>query len=439
MVEIDKIKLTDIKKAEYNPRTISEENYAKLKNSVKNFGLVEPILINLKNNTIISGHQRYDVLTDLILTDGNLAEKEFHLLKYGDLGLILDTDEPTLENEDYEKALNITLNNTNLTGEYNFEKLGELLDELNLSDFDLSLTGFEDMDFDLEGFDWEQEETQFNDNPMEVSEDDFQIDGEIEIQVEKGNLYKLGNHYLLCEDSTKKENVEKLITVNGKIPFEKVDISFTSPPYNVGNGGIKTKNNGGFKYRDFEDNLSQEDYANFLNNYLINAMYCSKYSFVNLQILSTNKKGIIEWLYHNKDYFADVIVWDKIYPVPAISKNVMNKVFELVFVFSEKANTSIGTIPYQSTVDNLIRIKRQYSNEFSDFHNATFPMEFASHFLQNFAEETVLDLFGGTGTTLICAEQLNKKCYMMELSPLYCQIIINRWEELTGEKAEKIN
>lgn len=148
MVEIDKIKLTQIKKAEYNPRTISEENYAKLKNSVKNFGLVEPILINLKNNTIISGHQRYDVLTDLILTDGNLAEKEFHLLKYGDLGLILDTDEPTLENEDYEKALNITLNNTNLTGEYNFEKLGELLDELSLTDFDLSLTGFENFELD---------------------------------------------------------------------------------------------------------------------------------------------------------------------------------------------------------------------------------------------------------------------------------------------------
>lgn len=103
MVEIDKIKLADIHKAEYNPRTISEENYQKLKNSVKNFGLVEPILINLKNNTIISGHQRYDVLIDLILTDGNLAEKEFHLLKYGDYGLILDTDEPTLENEDWRK------------------------------------------------------------------------------------------------------------------------------------------------------------------------------------------------------------------------------------------------------------------------------------------------------------------------------------------------
>ena len=145
-MEIDKIKLTQIEKAEYNPRNISEDNYQKLKNSVKNFGLVEPILVNLKNNHIISGHQRYDVLTDLLLTEGNLAEKEFYMIKHGDYGLVLDTDEPTLENEDWEKALNITLNNTNLMGHYDFEKLGNLFDELSLTDIDITLTGFDEAD-----------------------------------------------------------------------------------------------------------------------------------------------------------------------------------------------------------------------------------------------------------------------------------------------------
>ena len=230
MVEIDKIKLTQIKKAEYNPRTITEENYAKLKNSVKNFGLVEPILINLKNNTIISGHQRYDVLTDLILADGNLAEKEFHLLKYGDLGLILDTDEPTLENEDYEKALNITLNNTNLTGEYDFEKLSSLLEDLEINDFNIELTGFnglEDIDFDLEGFDWEHEAPHFTDNDYEGIEDNYEIDDDLEVTVQNGDLYKLGEHYLLCGDSTVEADVSKLM--NGA----KADMVFTDPPYNV--------------------------------------------------------------------------------------------------------------------------------------------------------------------------------------------------------------
>ena len=185
MVEIDTIKLADINKAEYNPRTISEENYQKLKNSVKNFGLVEPILINLKNNTIISGHQRYDVLIDLILTDGNLAEKEFHLLKYGDYGLILDTDEPTLKNEDWEKALNITLNNTNLTGDYDFEKLGSLLDELTLSDLDVSLTGFDD--FELEFYSSNYDD--FGDSLFEYNDDDDEFEGMDDFSDVEGELY----------------------------------------------------------------------------------------------------------------------------------------------------------------------------------------------------------------------------------------------------------
>ena len=145
-MEIDKIRLSDIKKAEYNPRVISEDNYQKLKNSVKNFGLVEPILINLKNHTIISGHQRYDVLTDMELADDNLFEQEYQLIKYGDYGLLLTEEEPILPNEDYEKALNITLNNTNLTGDYDFEKLGALLEELEVSGLDISVTGFDGID-----------------------------------------------------------------------------------------------------------------------------------------------------------------------------------------------------------------------------------------------------------------------------------------------------
>lgn len=173
MAEISKIKLTQINKAEYNPRVITEDAKKKLENSIKNFGLVEPIVINLKNNTIISGHQRYDILTDMELTDGNLAEQEYTLVKYGDLGLVLTEDEPTLKDEDWEKALNITLNNTNLTGDYDFEKLGSLLEDLSLSELDVSLTGFDDFELSYysnnenlgfqelfdEDIDWGDEET----------------------------------------------------------------------------------------------------------------------------------------------------------------------------------------------------------------------------------------------------------------------------------------
>ena len=112
MVEIDKIKLTQIEKAEYNPRTISEESQRKLANSLSEFGLVDPIIINLKNNRIIGGHQRYDIL----LQNDAGAEMEYPLIKYGDYGLILDKEPHTIDSEDDEKILNIALNNQNLNG-----------------------------------------------------------------------------------------------------------------------------------------------------------------------------------------------------------------------------------------------------------------------------------------------------------------------------------
>ena len=221
MVEIGKIKLTQIQKASYNPRIISEENKKKLENSIRNFGLVEPIVINLKNNTIISGHQRYDILTDMELLDGNLAEQEYNLVKYGDYGLVLTEDEPLLPNEDYEKALNITLNNTNLTGKYDFEQLSSLFKELEFNGFDVELTGFdglEDIDFNLEGFDFEPDgegylETEFNDN---VEEDNFEVGEDIEVTVKHGDLFQLGNHYLLCGDATIESDVIKLISASGE-------------------------------------------------------------------------------------------------------------------------------------------------------------------------------------------------------------------------------
>ena len=220
MAELDKIKLTQINKATYNPRIITEEAKKKLENSIKNFGLVEPIVINLKNNTIISGHQRYDILTNMELVDGNLAEQEYTLIKYGDLGLVLTEDEPLLPNEDYEKALNITLNNTNLTGEYNFEQLGSLLEDLEFNGFDVSLTGFdglEDIDFDLEGFDWASDETNYTETEFDnVEEDDFEIEDDLEVTVKHGDLFQLGNHYLLCGDATIESDVVKLISASGE-------------------------------------------------------------------------------------------------------------------------------------------------------------------------------------------------------------------------------
>ena len=145
-MEISKIKLTQIEPADYNPRTITEEARKKLRNSIETFGLVEPIIINVNNNRIVSGHQRYDILLDMLMESDNLAEREFDYLVKDDYGYIFDFNQLQIKNEDYEKALNIVLNNTNLMGDYDYQKLEGLLTELEFNGFNLEFTGFDDLE-----------------------------------------------------------------------------------------------------------------------------------------------------------------------------------------------------------------------------------------------------------------------------------------------------
>lgn len=141
-MEISKIKITDITPAGYNPRIISEEDYNHLKNSIEHFGLVDPIIINLKNNRIIGGHQRYDVLLD----EYNINNKyeELTLIKLGDIGLVFQDTELTMDSEDREKALNLALNK--ISGGWDTPKLNTLFDDLNSKGFDLDLTGFNNIE-----------------------------------------------------------------------------------------------------------------------------------------------------------------------------------------------------------------------------------------------------------------------------------------------------
>lgn len=142
MSNYEKIKITDLKPAAYNPRVISEDNFNKLKQSLGNYGLVDPIVINLKNqNTIIGGHQRYKAL----LEDGN---KELYLLRLGDIGWVFDNPNMQVENEEKEKLLNITLNQDNMMGEWDNRKLETIFTDLELNDINLELTGFEDWEID---------------------------------------------------------------------------------------------------------------------------------------------------------------------------------------------------------------------------------------------------------------------------------------------------
>lgn len=139
---VEKIDINDIKPADYNPRRISKKEYNKLKESIDKFGLTDPIIINLNNNTIIGGHQRYSVIKN------EFPNMDLYLFKIGNIGWITSNLNFTIDNFDDEILLNINLNSQ--SGEWDLEKLNTLVNELKVNDFDTSLTGFDD--FELETF-----------------------------------------------------------------------------------------------------------------------------------------------------------------------------------------------------------------------------------------------------------------------------------------------
>lgn len=209
-MNISKIKLTEIKPAEYNPRYITDAEMKKLKNSIKTFGLANPIIINLKNNTIIGGHQRYEALVDMILSDGNLAETEFDLIEKGDIGFIFDVNNLSIESEDHEKALNIALNK--ISGDWDMEKLQLVLEDLDINGFDVNITGFDDTEInevlafdddysDSEIFDFDEGEEELGTTYYEPVENDYKIT----------DLYKEYDELSELKDMTDNEDLKRLI------------------------------------------------------------------------------------------------------------------------------------------------------------------------------------------------------------------------------------
>lgn len=146
--DFEHIRLQDIKPAEYNPRVMEVTEFDKLTRSIREFGLTDPLIINLKNNRIIGGHQRYDVLVSENERTGEYDE--LVLLRRGDIGWVFTENNLTVKDENHEKALNIALNK--ISGDWDYPKLNNILDEMVLDgDFDISLTGFDNLDLNMLG------------------------------------------------------------------------------------------------------------------------------------------------------------------------------------------------------------------------------------------------------------------------------------------------
>lgn len=184
MVELEKISILDITPAQYNPRVMSSTEYEKLSNSINEFGVVDPIIINLQNNKIIGGHQRYDVLLNEYTS--NESYNELNLLRLGDIGWVFPSTDLEIKDSQHEKALNIALNK--ISGEWDTTKLSELLIDLDLDGFNVELTGFDNDE--LKNFN-----VDFNDDTFaqDFSEEENEISLGTNTNVEdvKDPVYKL--------------------------------------------------------------------------------------------------------------------------------------------------------------------------------------------------------------------------------------------------------
>ncbi|MEI7510617.1 MAG: site-specific DNA-methyltransferase [Candidatus Peregrinibacteria bacterium] len=409
-MEIQEILISALSPAKYNPRKISLLQKEHLKKSLEKFGFVDPIVVNSKDglNIIIGGHQRVKVWEEM----GNKTVPVFFV---------------ELSEED-EKELNIRLNANG--GEFDLVLLQEFFDEKVLGDWGL--------------------EVEFPEMDLVLSEDDFTRDENGKVSVQCGDIYKLGEHRLMCGDSTSREDVLRLM---GE---EKSQLVFTDPPYNVDyhspdgasyNTGKYASANGTILNDDKSDAECVEFYTSVLKN---------------IYEVSEDSAVLYWWFAHSQHHnsfqafqktgwkISQTLIWLKESMVLAKSQDYHHcyepcllgwkkgkKHFSREFPRNLK-DAFVTAGEYQDAMDVWYE-KRDITSEY--IHPTQKPVRLAERALLKHSEKgfIVLDLFGGSGSTLMACEQSGRKSRVMEMDQKYCHRIISRWEKFTGKKAEKIS
>lgn len=411
------MKIEELVSNPLNPRKISDDQLSSLKKSYETFGPLHGFIYNRSTNRLVGGHQTKKVIppdaqVTILKRFDTPTEKGTVAFGYVEYGNEIIPYREVLVDEPTEMAMNLAANKHG--GDWDFALLPDAITLIDSANLDLSLTGF---------------------SPEELSDImapvRAPIEGEDEVpeppkeaKTKLGDLYLLGDHRLLCGDSTDINQVEKLM--NG----EKADMAFTSPPYNAGyidcNIGINGK-----KY--LHDDDIKPDFDKFLNSIIRCWIDRAKFIWINIQMLSGNTDAIINWLYENKNYLCDVVVWTKTNPPPSINDNVMTHGHEQIFIFSKDKKGRVSGEFKKGSLVNTFQSSVGGDTSLSGIHHATFSVGMVENFLNS--SKTVIDPFGGSGSTLIACEKTKRKCFMMEIDPIYCDVIVSRWEKFTGQKA----
>lgn len=494
-LNIEIISVDELKEYENNVKLHPKEQIEQIKKSISNFNMIDPIGID-ENNVIIEGHGRLEACKEL-------GYKEVPCIRLTHL------------NEEQKNAYRLIHNQLTMNSGFDLQGLKDELDKitLDMSEFSFDLTEIQN------------EISKLNDKEKEIIEDD--VSDVKETSVKRGDIYILGNHRLMCGDSTSSDDVEKLM--NGS----KANLVFTDPPY-----GMKKEKEGVLN-----DNLNYDDLLEFNKKWIPlsfehtkdnGSWYCWGIDEPLMDIYSNILKPMIK----NKEIaFRNLITWDKgngqgqlaedfrMYPIAdekclfvmiggdsvqgfCVNQEDYSENMDKVRLYLETeikklkqsdkviANAlgykdgrtvnhwwskSQFALPTRENYEALREygksilkdndfLKKDYDELKKDFyagrsyfdnihdnmnnvwhfdragkdervgHATPKPIALCSRAIKTSSRENeiVLDLFGGSGSTLIACEQLNRKCYMMELDEYYCQVIINRWEKLTGNKAKKV-
>lgn len=384
-MQMEKIKIEKLNPAEYNPRKDlkpGDSEYEKLKQSIQTFGYVEPVLWNKRTGNIIGGHQRYKVLVELGQTEIDCV--------------VVDMD---LENE---KALNIALNK--VSGDWNKDKLMLLISDLQGSDFDVSLTGFDAFELD------DLFKDSLKDN---IKDDDFDVDEELKKPAvsKQGDLWILGKHRLVCGDSTKAE------TYNVLMDGKQANLTVTDPPYNVnyeGNAG-KIKN----------DNMGNEAFYDFLLSAFKNAeSVMAKDASIYVFHADTEGLNFRKAFSDAGFYLSGNCIWKKQSLV--LGRSPYQWQHEpVLFGWKKSGKHNWYSDRKQTTIWEFEKPKKNKD------HPTMKPVALVAYPILNSSLTNciVLDPFGGSGSTLIACEQTDRICHMIELDEKYCDVIVKRYIE----------
>lgn len=393
MLKIEYIALSELKPYEKNARKHQKADLATIENSIREFGMCDPIGIWSDKNIVVEGHGRLLALKALGKTEAPCIRLD-HL-----------TDEQ-------RRAYALAHNKTAEMSEWDFDILSDELD--GILDIDMEAFGFE---FDVE------------DEP-EVTEDDYEPEVPEEPKAKHGDIYKLGNHRLMCGDSTDINDVEKLMD------GEKADMAFTDPPWNVNYGSVEKGNAMGYKPRTIlNDFMGTEEFKEFMLEAFASLNFAQKDGAMTYVVMSAQEWGnMMLTLAQNNYHWSSTIIWNKDSLI--LSRKDYHTKYEPIW-YGWKEGTRLCPLDdrKQSDVWDIARPKK------SEEHPTMKPVELVARAITNSSKpgDIVIDLFGGSGTTLIASEQTNRCCRMMELDPKYVDVIVNRWEKLTGEKAVLLN